>query len=66
MLSRLPGIARRAALALTAGALASTALPATAAERAPGSDPLARYHQQRLTTGRLPARDVDCAARARG
>ncbi|MET9869107.1 MULTISPECIES: alpha/beta hydrolase [unclassified Streptomyces] len=49
MLSRLPGTARRAALALTAGALAFTALPATAAERAPGSDPLARYHQQRLT-----------------
>ncbi|MEU6919086.1 alpha/beta hydrolase [Streptomyces olindensis] len=49
MLSRLPGTARRAALALTAGALAVTALPATAAERAPGPDPLARFHEQRLT-----------------
>lgn len=46
MLSRSPGTARRAALTLTAAALALTALPA-AARTAP--DPLARYHQQHLT-----------------
>ncbi|MDQ1021638.1 pimeloyl-ACP methyl ester carboxylesterase [Streptomyces afghaniensis] len=48
MLSRSPGTARRAALALTAAALALTALPATAGA-SPGSDPLARYHGQHLT-----------------
>ena len=46
MLSRSPGTARRAVLALTAAALAFTALPA-AAEAAP--DPLARYDRQHLT-----------------
>ncbi|MGI5423972.1 alpha/beta hydrolase [Streptomyces sp. CA-179760] len=45
VLSRSSGTARRAALALTAAALACTALPATA-RAAP--DPLARYHQQHL------------------
>ncbi|MFE0472828.1 alpha/beta hydrolase [Streptomyces sp. NPDC058947] len=48
MSPRFPGTARRAALALTAAALALTALPATAGA-SPGPDPLARYHQQRLT-----------------
>ncbi|MFD9935607.1 alpha/beta hydrolase [Streptomyces massasporeus] len=45
MLSRSPGTTRRAALALTAAALAFTALPATAEA---ASDPLARYHRQHL------------------
>ncbi|MFJ8467677.1 alpha/beta hydrolase [Streptomyces swartbergensis] len=48
MLSRFPGTARRAALALTATGLALTALPATAGA-SPGLDPLARYHDQHLT-----------------
>ncbi|MDT0386784.1 alpha/beta hydrolase [Streptomyces dubilierae] len=48
MSSRFPGTPRRAALALTTAALALTALPATAGA-ASGPDPLARYHQQRLT-----------------
>ncbi|MEV5101481.1 alpha/beta hydrolase [Streptomyces massasporeus] len=45
MLSRSPGTTRRAVLALTAAALAFTALPATAEA---ASDPLARYHRQHL------------------
>ncbi|GAA4311360.1 alpha/beta hydrolase [Streptomyces venetus] len=45
MLSRSPGRASRLALALTAAALALTALPATA-QGTP--DPLARFHHQRL------------------
>ncbi|WP_436847908.1 alpha/beta hydrolase [Streptomyces coeruleorubidus] len=48
MPSRIPGTARRAVLALTAAGLAVTALPATAGAN-PGPDPLARYHDQRLT-----------------
>ncbi|MBR8640101.1 alpha/beta fold hydrolase [Streptomyces tuirus] len=48
MLSGALGTARRAALALTTAALALTALPATATAR-PASDPLARFHDQRLT-----------------
>ncbi|MFB7928096.1 alpha/beta fold hydrolase [Streptomyces sp. NPDC056039] len=48
MLPRSPAAPGRAALALTAAALALTVLPATA-EAVPGADPLARYQQQRLT-----------------
>jgi pimeloyl-ACP methyl ester carboxylesterase len=46
VLSRSPGTARRAVLALTAAALACTALTATAEA---AEDPLARYHRQHLT-----------------
>ncbi|MFD5157939.1 alpha/beta hydrolase [Streptomyces hawaiiensis] len=46
VLPRSSGTATRATLALTAAALAFTALPATAEA---ASDPLARYHRQHLT-----------------